>query len=156
MSNVYVAFYKGKVKKDADLKTRVAHIADFLIRVVTHSCYSHCEIAIGDEAVAGVFYCYSASMRDGGVRCKRMYLSNTRWDLVPVAESAEKIRTRFGRIQGCRYDWCGVFRFILRSLQQNPKKWFCSELCAALLGLDNPHQYSPKTLFEYLMEQRHA
>lgn len=47
MSNrkVYLALYKGK-KEGRGLKVRWARFRDWLVRTVTRSPYSHCEIAV--------------------------------------------------------------------------------------------------------------
>ena len=34
---------------------------------------------------------------------------------------------------GCKYDWAGIFGFMLRKKKENPDKWFCSELVAYVL-----------------------
>jgi hypothetical protein len=35
---------------------------------------------------------------------------------------------------GKKYDWLGIFRFLTRNKDQNPKRWFCSELVFAALA----------------------
>lgn len=68
MSNrkVYLALYKGK-KEGRGLKVRWARFRDWLVRTVTRSPYSHCEIAVTVHPKT-LYTCYSASARDGGVR----------------------------------------------------------------------------------------
>ncbi|WP_072281637.1 hypothetical protein [Rappaport israeli] len=149
-NTIYIAFYKGKARKNDPIKVKLAHMMDFLIRVITRSPYSHCEVAIPDTTRKGVYHCYSSSIRDKGVRDKWMYLPNYRWDLVKVDADAAKIRERFARTQKAGYDYAGPFSFLLPVIHHNPKKWFCSELCAWLINLPNSRRYSPASLHKHL------
>lgn len=147
MTQVYLAFYKGRPRKGDSLKIRLMHISDWLIRKVTNSRYSHCEVAIASTTREGVYHCCSASIRDGGVREKWMYLPGERWDLIRVDTSADDVETFFDRTKGDKYDWPGIFRFLLPFIPQSPKRWFCSEWCAWAIGIrDNPSKYSPGKL----------
>lgn len=113
MSNhkVYLALYKGK-KEGRGLKVRWARFRDWLVRTVTRSPYSHCEIAVTVHPKI-LYTCYSASARDGGVRCKVMALPAEKWDLIPLPESCiqsavglyarHKAHVMTGRAQSVRY-----------------------------------------------------
>ncbi|MEX4029427.1 enoyl-CoA hydratase, partial [Haemophilus influenzae] len=90
-TKIYLALYKGKKsgKKPKDL---LARLSDWLTRKLTKGAYSHCEIAVMKETfVSGHHYetevtyeCYSSSIRDGGVRCKEIDVSDSlKWDLIP-------------------------------------------------------------------------
>ncbi|WP_204788566.1 hypothetical protein, partial [Neisseria subflava] len=116
MSNrkVYLALYKGK-KEGRGLKVRWARFRDWLVRTVTRSPYSHCEIAVTVHPKT-LYTCYSASARDGGVRCKVMALPAEKWDLIPLPESC--IQSAVGlytRTQGARYDWSGAIGTVLKT-----------------------------------------
>lgn len=111
-----VAFYKGKGK-----------IVDKLIRWWTNSPYSHCELLFPDGIM------FSSDAWSGGVRWNTNYdLSN--WDIVRVDLTKAEIDVL---IRWCKtketsdYDWLGVIRFVIPFTNQDPDKWFCSELCAA-------------------------
>jgi hypothetical protein len=51
---------------------------------------------------------------------------------------------------GKKYDWLGIFRFLVRNKDQNPNRWFCSELIAAalpqLVVRTQPYRVSPEGL----------
>ncbi len=50
---------------------------------------------------------------------------------------------------GARYDYAGlVLSQVLAFGRHDPDKWFCSEICAAALGLPNPQRLSPQFLFD--------
>ncbi len=107
---------------------------DKLISVATFSKYSHCELMFSD----GV--CGTSSIRDGGVRLKKINIIPDHWDIYDVETSSPEgaIRYWFKTYIDGKYDTigaiCSVFRF-------NPDfdndKWFCSELCGVFTCLDN-------------------
>nr|DAS71670.1 MAG TPA: cysteine peptidase [Bacteriophage sp.] len=155
--SVYVAFYKGKPRPGATLRERTKYLFDWTIRLITRSPYSHCELAIPDTTRPGVYYCVSASVRDGGVRGKYMTLTDERWDLLPVANvkglrsvTAARVSDHLRIHQGQRYDWFGVLRFICPFLRQSKTRWFCSEFVATVLGMDKPYKQTPQTVYQHL------
>lgn len=154
---VCVAFYKGKPRPGATLRERTKYLFDWTIRIITRSPYSHCELAIPDTSRPGVYYCVSASVRDGGVRGKYMTLPDDRWDLLPVANvkglrsvTESWVSDHLRIHQGQRYDWFGVLRFICPFLRQSKTRWFCSEFVATVLGMDKPYKQTPQTVYQYL------
>lgn len=139
---VYLAFYKGS-----------GRFLDRLIRCSTGSKYSHVEllpnpnveaISSGDAFVAEA---WSASGRDGGVRSKSITFHPDRWDFVAVGWAPLNSPYRIAREVGKKYDFVGAvsvpFAFAKR---QSDSRWFCSEICAAALGIAEPHMYSPGAL----------
>jgi cytoplasmic protein len=165
--SVYVAFYKGRPRPGAPLRERVKYLFDGAIRVITRSPYSHCELAIPDTTRPGVYFCVSASVRDGGVRGKFMALPGDRWDLLPAIDPeylrnpehydralrtlpADTVSDWLRRHQGQRYDWLGVLRFVFPWLRQSEARWFCSEFVATVLGMDNPAKQSPQDIYQHL------
>ena len=141
---IYVAFYKGR-KGGKGIKVQLARLADWAIRQATGGIYSHCEIAValGD----GRFECYSASLRDGGVRRKLIHLTPDKWDLIELPEVvAEQARALYRKTLGAKYDTWGVFATVLPRVRGSRNKWFCSEWCAVPLGLPQPEKYSPNRL----------
>ncbi|WII94707.1 enoyl-CoA hydratase [Moraxella haemolytica] len=144
---VSVAFYKGKktIKRPQDLGLWVI---DGMIRMITHSPYSHCEIVI--DMQDGCFDCYSSSYRDGGVRKKTMALPSDQWDILPTNVPLERILSYYAQTQGLGYDLLGVLSFVFR-LKHNPKKYFCSEWCFnALTNQTNGERYSPDDLYHLI------
>lgn len=134
MTMLQIAFYKAP-----------GTWADRAIRLVTGSIYSHCELVID-----GV--CYSASAREGKVRAKTMHLDPARWDVLALDGAADQALALawFLAHDGQRYDWAGVARFVLPFLPHGRMCWFCSEACAAAMGLPQPHQYAPGGLHKHV------
>lgn len=141
---IYVAFYKHK-KRITGWRSLCQRLADSVIRLVTHSRYSHCEIAVKRDS--GLFDCYSSSPRDGGVRKKTMDLPPNRWDLVPIDVDFPHVCRVFNRCMGEGYDWLGVLGFVFHKQQSD--RYFCSEFCATVLKLNDTH-HSPQSLYEQL------
>ncbi|MRN37209.1 hypothetical protein CRG49_008770 [Neisseria sp. N95_16] len=145
MAKVYLALYKGR-KSGRSPKALAMRFADWVIRKATRGIYSHCEIAVA--LGGGVFECYSASLRDGGVRCKVMRLPESKWDLVELP-AADVLTAQLQMIwlmtQGKSYDVLGSLGVVLR-VGNRPDKWFCSEWCAHVLGLAEPWRLSPNDL----------
>jgi hypothetical protein len=123
-----IAFYKAP-----------GTLADRLVRMVTGSPYSHCELVINGTAC-------SSSIRDGGVRMKGIYLDPAKWDVVEVDGDVTVAWSWFATHVGERYDWAGVFRFVIPFLPHRRRQWFCSEACAAALGLPDPADWTPGML----------
>ena len=144
MGRVYLAMYKGR-KDGRGLKVWFSRSADWVIRVVTGSLYSHCEIAV-QHPRDNLFDCYSASARDGGVRVKTMPLPADKWDLIPLPDAvAASVSRLFRRTNGAGYDWPGVFGVVF-STPDSKRRWFCSEWCAAAIGRPFPQRYTPAKL----------
>ena len=149
MSKVYLVLYKGR-KSGRTPKALAMRFADWVIRKATRGIYSHCEIAldVGD----GVFECYSASLRDGGVRCKVMRLPWDKWDLVelPATDvSTAKLQMIWLMTQGKSYDVLGSLGVVLR-FGNRPDKRFCSEWCGHVLGFSEPWRLSPNDLAKFV------
>jgi len=130
-----LALYKGPAQ---DLAHKIAHWA---VCTFTGSDYSHCELVIN-----GV--CWSASARDGGVRGKVIDLHSGRWDVIDLPPQLDETAALawFKDHDGLPYDWAGVMRFAIPFLPQRSKQWFCSEACAAAMGISRAHELTPETL----------
>lgn len=137
---VYLASYRGSARG-------LSRIVGAVIRWVTRSEFSHCEIAV--EIGDGVYRCLTASGMDGGVRIKEMRLPAERWHLTPLPWVKTATVDRAARLAaGAGYDWAGVLRFAfpLLALPPHPKRLFCSELCAVVIGLDEAWRWTPADL----------
>lgn len=130
-----LALYKGK-----------GLIGNALVRRWTRSPYSHCELVIGD-------YCYSSSLMDKGVRRKQIILKPENWMLVPLPSDREAgALAYFEKTKDEGYSWLDLARSqVFNSGADEAGAAFCSEWCAAALGLPNPTSYSPKTLAELVI-----
>ncbi|MGR3484450.1 MAG: hypothetical protein ACU0BF_03835 [Paracoccaceae bacterium] len=119
---------------------------DAVVRRVTGSVYSHVELVWLDRAgwPAGPILSVSASPRDGGVRLKSIAFHPARWDLVAVPWAAPDAWAFAEEQVGAGYDWPGVIlRHGLRLPIQSRTRWFCSELCAAAVGLREWDRWTP-------------
>lgn len=126
-----LAFYKAK-----------GNFFDMLIRVWTRSKYSHCELLIDGES-------YSSSPRDGGARILiDPNFKNENWDFVEVSGDVEYALEVFNKHKGKGYDWLGILfcQIIPLDIHDSKRVW-CSEICAAMLKLDDPSSYSPQKLY---------
>lgn len=127
-----LALYKGK-----------GQVGNTLIRWWTRSIYSHCELVIDGIS-------YSSSLMDGGVRAKRIDHNPEHWDFValPWAEP-HRVESLMRDTLGEPYGWLDLLWRQVLNRPGDSRGWFCSEWCAAALGLPNPQQYSPATIGEY-------
>ena len=161
---VYLALYKGR-RDGAWYRPGVAaaRASDWIIRTLTGSPYSHCELAVlvkpksslhpfGHTAPA-VFDCCSSSIRDGGVRVNGMPLPSEKWDLIPVDVSPEQVYAALVATIGAKYDWIGATGVIAR-WRHDKCKYFCSEWCAMALGLANPERFCPGSLADWARAKR--
>ena len=144
---IYLALYHGH-RGGTGWRVWAARFTDGLTRVLTRGRYSHCEIAVREHTQASVYTCYSASIRDGGVRCKVMPLPAAKWDLIPLPSTPkahEQLQRVWAETRGQGYDLRGALG-IAFGLRHNRRRWFCSEWCAAALGLPAGWRWSPNDL----------
>ena len=120
------------------------NIGGRLIAFWTKSEFSHCELEVDGE-------CYSSSIRDGGVRAKRIDLLARHWHVInlPWADPL-RIRLLYQETRKHRYGWLDLIGSqFFNARRQDSGRWFCSEWCAAALGIPSPELYSPGSLFDY-------
>lgn len=128
---VQLAMYKGK-----------GTFVNQFIRWWTGSIYSHCELVVD-----GV--CYSSSLMDGGVRGKVIDLDSGNWDMIdlPWASGSKVV----GHFVATDHQMYGLTSLVVNQLFNRNvlgEAPFCSEWCAAALGLPNPSTYSPSSLLD--------
>ena len=144
---IYLALYRGR-RDGTGWRVWCARATDWLTRVLTRGKYSHCEIAVRlPETADGQEYeCYSASIRDKGVRMKTMPLPSAKWDLIPLPDSVGwRLETMWAQTQGQGYDLLGAFGVVF-GLRENHRRWFCSEWVGKALGLPESWRFSPNDL----------
>ena len=117
-----IAFYK------AEFGTKYDKIVSFL----TRSPYSHCEIVLQDGK------CWSASMRDGGVRSKYIDFDG-KWDLYDLPEEFDEIKINywFSLLVGNKYDYLGAVASWPRIDLTSKNRKFCSQISAMMLGIES-------------------
>lgn len=133
MASVKLALYKPHGLSD---------IGGRLVCWWTRSPYSHCELVIGG-------WCYSSSIRDGGVRRKQIDLTQPHWTVINIDADPAKVLSLFERTKDEPYGWMDLIKRQFFNRPGDDRGWFCSEWCAAALGLPNPQLYSPATLGDY-------
>lgn len=140
---VTLAFYKGPTG-----------LFGRLIRAATKSPYSHVELIAGDAYYGQLTECYSSSETDGGVRMKSICLDGEEWDLITLLHYPSTAANFIQQKAGQKYDWLGILLSQVFPLARHRKnRWFCSEICAAALGFEQPHRYSPGALYELVWRE---
>ena len=141
---IYLALYKGR-RDGSGWRVWCARFTDWLTRILTRGQYSHAEIAIRLPETAE-YECYSASLRDGGVRMKTMPLPSAKWDLIALPDSVGgRLEALWSQTQGQGYDLLGAFGVVF-GLPENRRRWFCSEWVGKALGLSESWRFSPNDL----------
>lgn len=143
---IYLAFYLGLPRENP--KTTAI---DVLTCLFTESRFSHVELVVDLEDRTGL--CLTASRRDGGVRAKTIHLEEN-WEIYQIDThlSSAEIKSWFEPHYGKKYDHFGALGVTFPFFKNDTKRWFCSEIIAACLGLDNYHKYSPQDLFNSLVD----
>ncbi len=127
---------------------------DKFISLWTYGKYSHVELYFEEHDI-----CFSASLRDKGVRFKKIEHSD-HWDSVPLVskyQEAEIIQWCETQV-GLPYDLLGILGlgmnlpFVNNNAFMLHKKWYCSEIIATVLTAYNikrlPAHISPNRLFK--------
>ena len=142
---IYLALYHGH-RGGTGWRVWAARFTDGLTRILTRGRYSHCELAVRLPETAE-YECYSASIRDGGVRMKTMPLPADKWDLIPLDDAVLHAHTvgLYLRTAGQGYDLPGAFGVVF-GLPENRRRWFCCEWVGAALGLSESWRFSPNDL----------
>lgn len=131
------------------------NITDKIISILTLSKYSHCEIIFDDGEWA------SSSPRDGGVRFKVIEPDPTHWDIFTLSNWNSDVQQqsyyeKFARHWfilnlGKAYDWLGAIGSALNIDLSSKNKKFCSQVCAAVIGLEHTN-ITPGNLYLKLLE----
>lgn len=151
---IYLAFYRGRktIRSPIDV---VYRLFDWLVRVITWSEFSHCEIAVKDEYG---YTCYSASGRDKGVRSKRIELNSDEWVLVDISHivNRQAIESYYQHTDQAKYDYAGCIGTVLPAINCK-RRFFCSEWVWNAIQFSkikpsqvkkSGHRFSPGDLFE--------
>ena len=84
---------------------------------------------------------------------KTMTLPADKWDSIPInqLDAYIDVLNYFAQTRGKPYDFIGACGVVL-GIKGSLKKWFCSEWCAAALGLQYPDRYSPQALADWFRQ----
>lgn len=136
-----VCLFIGKHTKD----TPSVRLGWFLTRLVQKGSYSnvtHVE-AILAEHEDGSVTIGSSSLRDGGVRTKRCFLTPENWIIVDVPQwDVAKSAAWFSEHDGEPYDWRGAFATCM-PFAWDEKGWFCNGAVLASVGFNSPEIFGP-------------
>lgn len=98
---------------------------------------AHCETA--HRWVGGVYDCVSSSWMDGGVRGKIIEMPHQKWRVYEVPGSPDDVRRWLVDHAGEKYDWLGLFGFVLPfRIPGFLRRWFCAESSADHMWLPRP------------------
>lgn len=127
---VRLAMYKGK-----------GRLFNATVRAWTKSEYSHCELVVDG-------WCYSSSLMDGGVRRKKIDLTDGKWDLYDLqGVDGKAIKDYFLMTDHHRYGLLSLLSSqIFNRGHAMREAQFCSEWCANALSIPRAVIYSPATL----------
>jgi len=132
-------------------------IQDHLIRFLTKSKISHCELVFSDK----VSFSAIPTIGTRFTNLKNISDTNT-WitvDLPWIYYDAEvRIRRFCEQENNCKYDWSAVLLGRINPLHNHRSKWFCSEICAAAIrpftrGLTD-FWYTPSSLYLALKDTK--
>lgn len=98
---------------------------------------AHCETA--HRWVGDVYDCVSSSWMDGGVRGKIIEMPHQKWRVYEVPGSPDDVRRWLVDHAGEKYDWLGLFGFVLPfRIPGFLRRWFCAESSADHMWLPRP------------------
>ena len=128
------------------LRKNDTRLASRAIQWWTNSIYSHCELVVNGVS-------YSSSAMDGGVRGKVIAMDSDKWDFIELPlVTAESVIDYFKLTDDYKYGWGGLITSQLFNLNRTDKEaTFCSQWCAAAIGLPNAASYSPASLAELVL-----
>jgi hypothetical protein len=126
-------------------------------KIAQHAKGDHSHVEYKFTFSDGDVICFSSSEQDKGTRFKSgsSVLKNPdRWDTIHITRDYKTITNVWNFCvdqQGKKYDWWGVIRFKLSFINEDSKKWYCSEICQYGLWQEKlfPRLYSihPEDMF---------
>lgn len=139
-----IAHYIGDHAGD-DLATRAGWYLTRLAQKGPYGHVTHCE-AIHAQHADGSVSIASASLRDGGVRSKRVTLNPAHWLIVDVpAWDVQLSLDLLDNTGGAKYDLRGALATCLPG-SQDSDRWFCNEWVGApylkASGTFGPHHFA--------------
>lgn len=140
---IQLAFYKGPPDS-----TDLVHVTTHnLIKLRTWSKYSHAELVING-------WSFSSSVRDRGVRRKKISFNPNRWDVIEIDPSRVNLDyafSFFARYEGAGYDWLNILRYVLPFVKQKEGKFVCFELIGAMLNFAGYHRLDADDLMQWAL-----
>lgn len=120
----------------------------------TRSEFSHVELVVEGEGDVNDL-CYSSSLRDGGVRRKRIDLFPAWWKVIDLPKvDPRNIVIFYDKTAGQPYGWRDLItQHVLRLPRQDDQGWLCSEWIAMALNLPRPEVWTPGMLDDWATKQ---
>ena len=138
VGDIYLAFYIAKT----------GNLWDKTISLVDGTKYSHVELAVVRDD--GRCDCYTSHSAEGGVRAKVLSLNPAKWDLFRINDIDLKYALEvFEREKARKYDWMGLISTKINWFPGSDKRWFCSELVAAMLQIRRPQNQGIKDMLRW-------
>lgn len=131
------AFFKG-----------TGTLLDKLIRFWMRGRYSHVEAVLAE--LGDGQYTVASSVPFVGVRIANIALPASDWDIVEAPGDVTSVRAWFAARVGTRYDYRGLFGFVLRRVDGEKGRYFCSEAIGTALGMSEPWRFDPNGLADAL------
>lgn len=139
-----------------------AGFGSWFIKKFTFGEYSHVSMVF---QIGHVYEEIEAIQGRGVIRHEPYAYDEKDFDELTVPLTEEQVLTAHMTACGmleARYDWKGIWSFIVRRNKHNPEKWFCSELVAYCLYKAShplsrraPYQENPSTVCQSLRLLEH-
>jgi hypothetical protein len=126
------AFYKAK-----------EDLFDRLVSWKMQAPYTHVEAIIEAGSVTPYMVSASSSLRDGGVRMKRIDFTTGKWDIIDVPSiDKDKVVDWFYMHRGEKYNIRGLIDFVVPfPIKSKENTWFCDQAIAAAIGLKDCNRF---------------
>lgn len=133
MTNGFIAF----------LKPRTAY--ERMTALLDGGKFCHVELMI-EQNTDGSWLTIS-SLPKTGVRLRNVTLQGEHWVKIPVQVDSEFCKAWYAMHTGQKYDWIGLATTKIPFINGHKGKWFCSELVATLLKINNPQATGIQDLY---------
>ena len=143
--SVQIAFYRGP---PSTVSGWLAHIA---IAIRSLSPITHCEVVID-----GI--CFTSSGQDGGVRAKKIDLTDGRWEVFDIPDPLDQLKERvirfYGTTRELKYGWMDIMTYMIPFVPPDRDKYICSEWVTEALGwgIVNTYKIKPSDLYKLVKD----
>jgi hypothetical protein len=132
--------------KKTPSKSMFGRIMAILIKWRLVSIYCHSGIAIDDE----MYHCNHI------LGLYNTKFTKSEWDLYDISmQDKDRVIALFNKLKGAKYDWFGIFGFILPTYLQSKNKLYCFEWCyLAMKGEYSSDKVTPEILLKIALDNR--
>ncbi len=75
------------------------------------------------------------------------------WDLFEVTIDTDYALDWFTKNEGKKYDWAGIFRFLIPFLPHGKDQYFCNEAVGHMMMIPNPENTTPDEFIEIIKKK---